>query len=260
MHENDRIGKLAEEIRLAFGLLGRLPVGTGRPSAGETVAASAWAWPLVGGVLAALAGAAGLLATALNLPAPLAAAVALSTLMLLTGALHEDGLADTADGLWGGATPERRLEIMKDSRIGTYGMLALLLVVLLRWSALAALAGAGGGALPAAMVVAGAVSRALMAAAMAGLANARSTGLSALAGRPRSRTALHALALALALALLLSGAAGLIAFLLAALAALAVAALANARIGGQTGDILGAIQQVGETVVLVGLTAAWATG
>jgi adenosylcobinamide-GDP ribazoletransferase len=75
-------------------------------------------------------------------PAPGAPALARAQ-ALATGALHEDGLADSADGLWGGGTRERRLEIMRDSRIGSYGALALILSVLLRWSALAALLDAG---------------------------------------------------------------------------------------------------------------------
>ena len=62
---------------------------------------------------------------------------------LATGALHEDGLADSVDGFWGGATRERRLEIMKDSRIGSYGALALILSVLIRWTALSALLAEG---------------------------------------------------------------------------------------------------------------------
>ena len=105
----------------------------------------------------------------------------MATATLLTGAMHDDGLADSADGLFGGWTPERRLEIMKDSRIGSYGTLALLLVTLLRWSALAVVLAQGHWG---AVLAAGAISRVPMAALMASLPPARVTGLSAATGRP----------------------------------------------------------------------------
>ncbi len=114
-------------------------------------------------------------------PGPVAAAT-LAALALMTGAIHEDGLADTADGLLGGRTPDRRLEIMKDSRIGSFGALALMLVALASWSALAGLM-AQGQHWPA-LLAAAALSRAPMAVLMAALPPARVTGLSAATGRP----------------------------------------------------------------------------
>jgi hypothetical protein len=136
------------------------------------------------GGLAALAGG---LALALGVAPGAAAAVAVGTQAMVTGALHEDGLADSADGLWGGWDKTRRLAIMKDSHIGTYGVLALILVMLLRWTALAALFAQG---TPwAALIAAGALSRAPMAVLMAALPNARGTGLSHSVGRPDGVTA-----------------------------------------------------------------------
>ena len=93
--------------------------------------------PLVGAILGAAAACALFAASALGFPPPLAAPLAIATLVALTGALHEDGLADCADGFGGGATPARKLEIMKDSRIGAFGALALALALYLQIAALA---------------------------------------------------------------------------------------------------------------------------
>ena len=121
------------DIPAALRLLTRLPLpgagGPPRPSA-------AWAWPLAGLIVGTLA--AGIGIAALPLGAGIAAACAMGAQAMLTGAMHEDGLADCADGFWGGWTRERRLAIMKDSAIGTYGTMALLITGLIRWSALMA--------------------------------------------------------------------------------------------------------------------------
>jgi adenosylcobinamide-GDP ribazoletransferase len=190
---------------------------------------------------------------ALGLPPGVAAALALAAMAAATGGLHEDGLADTFDGLWGGRTPAQRLEIMRDSRVGSFGVLALVLVLLVRWQALAALAAGGG--LVAACIAAGALSRAPMAAVMAGLPNARGAGLSQAVGRPAARTALAGAAVALALGLAALGPGALALAVAAALPALWLAAVARARIGGQTGDVLGAAQQLGEAAALAAAAA-----
>ncbi len=253
MAKNDTALFAPGDIRRAASLLSRLPLGQVELGATRPMAASAWAWPLIGALLGALAGLLALLATWLTLPAPLSAALALASLIAMTGALHEDGLADTFDGLWGGQDRARRLEIMKDSRVGSYGVLALLLALILRWSALSALFQAGWILAP--LVAAGALSRAPMALLMARLPNARGAGLAASTGRPEPQTALAALALACAIALLATGPAMLAATFWAGLATLALAGVARAKIGGQTGDILGASQQLAEIAAL----AAFAT-
>lgn len=234
-----------QDLVSAFGLLTRLPVPQGWPMRG---AASAWCWPIVGLAVALIAAAAGSFILTLGMPAGVAAAVTLATSAFVTGAMHEDGLADTTDGLFGGWTRERRLEIMKDSAIGSYGTLALLFTALARWSALTALMATG--AHWAALVAAAAIGRAAMAVTMSALPNARDTGLSKSAGRPDASLAAIACAIAALLALMTTGAATLAILPLAALAALAVALLARARIGGQTGDILGATQFLAETTAL----------
>ncbi|OWU84573.1 hypothetical protein ATO6_12955 [Oceanicola sp. 22II-s10i] len=235
------------DIAAALGLLSRLPL-----NAPLLVPSGVWAFPLAGAVLGALAATAAALALSLGLPPSLAALVALATAVVLTGALHEDGLADVADGFWGGWTTERRLEIMKDSRIGTYGVVALVLSLAARWQALALILGAGHGWT--ALIAAGALSRAAMPAVMTALPHARRDGLSRSVGRPGPRPAWIAAAIAAAIALiLLDLRSALAACVLTLLAALGTATLAKRKIGGQTGDTLGATQQVAEIAILTAL-------
>ncbi|TCR64841.1 cobalamin-5'-phosphate synthase [Bosea sp. BK604] len=189
----------------------------------------------------------------------LAATLAITALALTTGAFHEDGLADTADGLFGGATPERRLDIMKDSRVGSYGAMALGLSLLLRVTALAGiLQAAGDWAGAAAVLVAAAWSRADGVRLLANEVPARATGASAAVGRPSNETAWIAVALALVLGLAVTAASGLplggfaLGLILAGLAAAWLARLARRLIGGQTGDIIGAAQQLSEIAIYCG--------
>lgn len=241
--------RLRDDVLSALALLTRLPLPDHQPRGAE----AAWAWPLVGALLgagAALVAAAG---QALGLPVGVTAAGALACLAALTGALHEDGLADTADGFFGGRDRARRLAIMKDSHIGSFGTLALLLVTLARWSALAALVAAGHGTT--ALIVAGAVSRAPMVALMGSLPNAREFGLSHSTGRPRRTTALAAAAMAAAIALVVMGWLALWLVPVLGVLALAVGRMAMARIGGQTGDVLGASQQLADLAALTALAA-----
>lgn len=245
--------RIPSDLLSAFALLTRLPL----PRHRGTGAASAWAWPLVGAVLGALAAALGSAALWLGVTPGVTAALILAFAALLTGGLHEDGLSDTADGLYGGWTRQRRLEIMKDSRIGSYGMLALLLVTLARWSALTALLVFGGPThgFWAALVAAGALSRAPMVLMMALLPNARGEGLSHATGRPAQAATLAALGLAGAMATLMVGWTALPMAVAALATAVLLSVSALRRIGGQTGDILGASQQLAEAACLAVLSA-----
>lgn len=243
--DTDRARLATQDLVSAFGLLTRLPVPQGWPMRG---AASAWAWPIVGLACGLIAATTGSVALAFGLPAGVAAAVTLATAAIVTGGLHEDGLADTADGLFGGWTRERRLEIMKDSSIGSYGTLALVFTALARWSALTALM--AGGHHWQAVAACAALSRAPMAVLMATLPNARGSGLSASTGKPTTNIALAAIGTATLIAVLTTGATTLALLPVAAMTALAVALIAKSRIGGQTGDILGATQQLTETATL----------
>jgi adenosylcobinamide-GDP ribazoletransferase len=188
-------------------------------------------------------------------PAAVAAGLALAAMMLLTGALHEDGLADCADGLGGGKTGPQALEIMRDSRVGSYGALALVFSVGLRWAALAALA-PGWGVL--ALVLAGGIGRATMVPATALAAYARREGLGrSLAGGASGVEVAAALGTALVLGLI-GGWAGLLALGLALAVAGGFLLYMVRRVGGYTGDGLGAMAQLGEIAVMVVLAGAWA--
>jgi len=242
----------------------RLPVprlpGEGDPHAAPDFIRVPRMLPLAGLVLA-LPGALVLLAAwGLGLGPFLAATLAVATGALITGALHEDGLADVADGFGGGTTRERCLEIMRDSRIGAYGGVALVLALALRIGALATLLDRTGSVAAPALILAAILSRTAALVPMVTLAPARRDGAAAAVGRPGRPALTVAASLAGGLALLgaLLGLPwrGLVAMiLLAALGALAVTALARRRIGGQTGDVIGACQQVAEIAALLGLVA-----
>lgn len=245
---------LRMDIPLAFCLLTRLPMPTLPKDAFHAGARAVWAYGLVGAVLGAGAGIAGLLGLLLGLPADIAAGVVVACLALSTGAMHEDGLSDMFDGFWGGTTVERRLEIMRDSQIGTYGTLALLVVTGLRWMAYAALLPLGIGA-----VLAGAaLSRAVMPIVMRALPHARADGLSRSVGRPERAPVLVGVLATTLLVFALLGPLAVAGLAAALLAALAVLALAKRKIGGQTGDVIGATQQIAELSVLCTLVALMA--
>jgi len=250
-HMTDDEKPALADIAAALALLSRVPVPLSGAPRG---AAASWAWPLAGAVIGALAGGVGALALAIGLPAPLAAGLALAMGPILTGAMHEDGLADSADGLWGGWTPERRLEIMKDSHIGSYGVIALVLSLGLRWVALALLfqAGHGGASL---LIGIAALSRLPMVALAHRLPFARPGGLSARVGAPGVTTLAIAAFVAVLIAISCLGVATVPVLLAISATTFAVGAMAQAKIGGQTGDILGAAQQLGEIAALITLSA-----
>ncbi|WP_151718661.1 adenosylcobinamide-GDP ribazoletransferase [Gemmobacter serpentinus] len=237
------------DLRAGLSLLTRLPLP---PPATFPNPPAVWVWPLVGGLVGTISAGIAMAGLTLGLPANLAAALLLAMSAVLTGALHEDGLADCADGFWGGWTRARRLEIMKDSHIGSYGVMALILVSLGRWSAATVLLGHGHWP---ALIAAAILSRVPMAVLMATLPNARGSGLSAAVGRPTGSMAALAIGVALAAALALTGIAGLGMALAVLSACVGIAALARAKIGGQTGDVLGASQQLAELAAVAAACA-----
>ena len=249
------------DFALATTFLTRLPVplavplatpfGHAEPESGE-LARAARAMPLAGVIVALGGGLVYAAAHAAGLPPSLSALLALGAGVLLTGALHEDGLADTADGFGGGRERAHKLSIMRKSDIGTYGVAAVVFSLGLRAGALAAIAEAG--AVVLALIAAHALARATLPAIMALLPLAREDGLAAGMGRVAPRHAVTAGGLGLVIAWLALGfGAGAIAALAAAAAALLVALIARAQIGGYTGDVLGAAEQAAECAVLIGL-------
>lgn len=256
--EHDKSQLIAwQDVPAALGLLSRLPVPVDAEKATARGAQAAWAYPIAGLVLALIAATLGQFALWLGIPAPLVAGLVLASLIIMTGAMHEDGLADAADGLWGGWEKERRLEIMKDSHIGAYGVIALVLGLGLRWQALSIAIEADW--LWPALIGVAILSRAVMVPLMSLLSNARDGGLSRSVGRPSTKTVLVASGVAAMGALLTLQLAGLVIILIAALSATVCASIARAKIGGQTGDILGATQQITEIALLLTLAVVLTT-
>lgn len=245
------LGARLAELRLAAMVLTRLPMGRLDPA--PTLGAARWAFPLVGACVGLIGWSGFAAALALGASPAMAACVCLGAMALATGGLHFDGLADMADGIGGGRTPEDRLHIMRDSRIGSYGTLALILSVGMRWQ----LIGALGTAAPAALVAAAILSRGGLPVLMHALPPARLDGLGHDAGRGVTATmALASVILAVILALIVAGALKAAAAMAgAALALMLVARLARRQIGGQTGDVLGAAQQAAEIAALIGIAA-----
>jgi adenosylcobinamide-GDP ribazoletransferase len=242
-----------DRLRLAFGFLTRLPVG-GR-GLGAPLASAAPMFPVVGMAVGLAAGVVYVIAHGLGLGPWFAACLAVGAAVIVTGGLHEDGLADVADGFGGGGDRDAKLAIMRDSRIGSYGVIALVLALAMRIGALAAIGHPYH--VLAVLIAAGAVSRAVVVVAMRMMKRARSDGLGAGAGTPGFEGTVTALAIAgIAALVLLLPWAWLLALVLGAGAAVIVALLANRQIGGQTGDVLGAIQQAAEIAVLAAVVMA----
>jgi adenosylcobinamide-GDP ribazoletransferase len=244
---NRRLAELSDAARFFT----RLPLGAGTFEQGA-LARAAWAFPIVGAAVGIIAALAYAIADRLGFPPLAASLIAIGASVLATGGLHEDGLADTADGLGGGGDRAQKLAIMRDSRSGAYGVMALIFSLGLRGAALAALTGSAAGP---ALIAAHAVSRAGIPLVMRFLAPARPDGLGASAGQPDDAAQAWCAGLAVAAALLCLGLSrGGVAVAVAAVAVAVVGLVARRQIGGHTGDVLGAVQQAGEIAVL--LTAA----
>lgn len=226
------------ELRAAFLLLSRLPAGK-LPEPPPKLAQSHWAYPLVGAAIGALAWAVFSVALWVGWSAQLAALLALASAALATGGLHQDGLADFADGVGGGRDRAAKLAIMRDSRIGTYGVLALIFFI-------AAKAGAIAQAMPGLwqFVLIGAASRAAMLGALHHMPSARQDGLGTLAapdlGAPSPLVPVAAI---VGIFAVLAGWSSVMVLVLLAAGALVPAVIAQRKLGGQTGDVLGTIQQ-----------------
>jgi adenosylcobinamide-GDP ribazoletransferase len=221
--------------------------------------------PLTGALIGLLGALALALATSFGIAPLPAATIAIGALLLITGAMHEDGLADLCDGFGGGATPERKLEIMKDSHLGTYGAAALVLSLLMRVGTLAGLAAIDLRLAAAILIAAGAVSRTAGLLPLFLLPPARPFGAGFAAARP-SREAMRIAAMVAALLACMPLFAGanpprvIAASIAAALAAYGVTTLARRQIGGQTGDVAGAAQQAAEIAMLLVFSAGQIIG
>jgi len=243
---------LAENLRFFT----RLPLGgSTRPPDFSKVG---WAAPLAGAIVGSLGATVFLTMRKIGLPGIISATLAVAGEIALTGGLHEDGLADVADGFGGGRDREAKLAIMRDSRIGAYGAIALCLILLLRIEAIGALARPYSAFAAAAFVLAAAAARAAALAPLSWASPARADGVGA------SARALDAS--------VLTGAAGTLAVLATALGLLSLelvraffacvvgaavarlfVTLAQRQIGGQTGDVCGATAEIVQVAVLLAL-------
>ena len=241
------------DLKVATAFLTRLPIRTGDGGGMAALARASRCFPVVGLGIGLIGGVLYALAVALDLPPLLAAIIAVAGTVAVSGALHEDGLADTADGFGGGGDRDRKLQIMRDSRIGTYGVVALVLALGTRVVALASFEDNSDAV--AALILCESASRALIVAVMQRAPLARSDGLAATAGRPTQATMLWTLGLGVIIALAFAGFDGLVAIAVGGAIAWAIAALARRQIGGVTGDVLGAVQQGSEIAMLLALVA-----
>lgn len=239
----------ARSVAAAIAFLTRLPLGRRIDLDGRDVARGALLFPLVGAAIGAAVGGSAILAER-ALPPFAAAAAALAVGALLTGALHLDGLADTADAL-AGRSRERALEIMRDPRIGTYGAIALAFDLLLKVAALGALLERGDALVP--LVAAAALARSTAVPLASFLPYARPEGGvgGVLSGRVSIGTTVGAVVLAAAPALALLGWRGAGMLGAAAVVTLALGLGYRRWLGGVTGDALGAAVEIVETIALL---------
>jgi adenosylcobinamide-GDP ribazoletransferase len=245
----ETVRSLIADLRIAISLSTRIPVRSTAPVAEGDVARASWALPIAGILVGLLGALVYWLSIRLRLQPEPAAMLALAATILVTGAMHEDGLADAADGLGGGKTREQKLEIMRDSRIGSFGACALIVSIVLRWSSLAAIADPRLVAI--ALVTAHAAARAPLPLFMRLLPPARTDGLSVGAGQPPPQSVVIAIVLGLLCLLFSFALSGTLTALIAlAAAVLLFARLVKTQIGGQTGDVLGALEQVCEAATL----------
>jgi len=248
---------LADDLVMALRFFSRLPTGDSpheKPDMARIAMALPFASVLMGLVPAALL-IGGVLA---GLPPYFAAALAVAAMVIVGGGMMEDALADAADGLFGGAAPERRLDILKDSRHGTFGVAALCLFLLLRVTALGSVAALNPLAAAALWLAANIAGRSGSLWLASALPPARSDGASATAGAlPRSRFFVGAVFAALLIFLIGGPATSLVgvitALLAVALVVLGWTAICRKLVGGQTGDLIGAGGALGEVAALTAL-------
>lgn len=250
-------GGWLDDLRLGVAMLTRIPMPHPDGAAPAYFARAQRVFPMVGAAIGGIIGLIYLLLLKTGMPVLAAAALALGAGMLLTGAFHEDGLADLADGFGGGRDRAAKLEIMRDSRIGTYGTLALLVAFAAKLAALASLPPS---AALLGLIATHALSRAPLPAVTLVLPPARRDGLAASAGQPDIFIAACALAIAIVVALLcLPLVDAALAFVVAIAAVSLVAWITQRQIGGYTGDVLGAAQQIAEVALLLFLAIRYGT-
>ncbi len=223
-----------------------LPVANADGSPGERLGRAYF--PAIGAIIGLIAGLVFAAASAVTTPL-LGGAAAVAALSLLTGAIHLDGLADSADGLLARGDVARRLEVMRDPRLGSYGVTAIVVVLLLDLAAITSMSPARA---IAGLVIAGALSRLATLSVVAFAPYVRASGLGVAAWDPRHRRLDLAIgALSAAIACLLDWRRALVALPVVALTALVLVVLARRQVGGATGDVCGATAELSQLATLI---------
>ena len=250
------LGGWLRDLAVAGAFLTRLPFRPTPPVDMADLGPATRVFPLVGLVVGTCGGGALWLAWQLSLQPMACAIIGLALTAWISGGLHEDGLADFADGI-GAGDQARRLAIMRDSRIGTFGVLVLIFSIGLKVMLLAGFAAPGLAA--ATLIGAAAASRGMMPVLMFALRPARVDGLGRDAGRPTKLETGAAVAFAiLILFAFFDWQPALLALVLSLGATAMLGWLAQRRLGGYTGDVLGAAQQIAEVCVFIA-AGAYAT-
>jgi len=242
-----------DDLQICLTFLTRIPVPGGLAISHPSLAQASRFFPIIGALIGVIGAIVLTVFDQLGLPQDVSVLLAIAAMVMVTGGLHEDGLADTADGLGGGATKERSLEIMKDSRIGAFGVLALILAIGLKWAGLVGLS-LGGAAL--AIFMGALISRGVLPLFMRYLPLAKKDGLSADAGQPEfDRTTISVVLTVLVAFIGLGFWLTIGVAIVLALVSVAMTVWVKLKIGGQTGDVLGAFQQVSEISVILTIAA-----
>ncbi|HEV8391991.1 MAG TPA: adenosylcobinamide-GDP ribazoletransferase, partial [Dongiaceae bacterium] len=242
------------ELRLAIGFFTRLPLKSPPGSSGGQIAEAARAFPIAGAVIGLVGSGIYLLAMEIGLSGLLAALLAVAATVIVGGALHEDGLADFADMLGVRGDRDRKLAVMRDSRIGSYGVLALGFSTAIKVSALVSLGEPR--MVAGALIAANVLGRAVLPILMRSLPLARANGLAVEAGKPSAAATYQGLGVALLIAAFACGPGpALVSLVVAIVAAFLVSEVARRQIGGYTGDVLGAAEEVAQLAILVNIVS-----
>ena len=248
-------GSWVQDFLVAVVFLTRLPIRPNFTFDMNALKSACRFFSLVGLIVGGVAGTIYVLAAFIGLPLVVCAILAVAAQIILTGALHEDAIGDVADGFGGGGDKSKKLEIMRDSRVGTYAVVTLIIVVGLKVAVLGTLSDPLKGF--ALLVVAATISRGLIAWALYFLPPARENGLGHGAGRPEIMAPLTSTVLIVLISILVFGPQiGAVALLSGIVGASIMGAIAMRQVGGQTGDVLGAIQQLAEVCILIACLAA----
>ena len=233
--------------------LTRIPAPPWPKASSYKISECSWGFPIAGVLVALIGGIAFSFCSWLNLPSLVSGLVAIVTMTIATGGLHEDGLADFVDGIFGGETPKKRMEIMSDSRIGVFGTIAIIFSFICRASLITAIEKPL--LVLGALTAAAAISRAMLPIIMSFSQPAKTTGIAFEFGKPSLIDWCGGIALAVFIVILSAPAAWLMCLITAVLGAVIIAWISEKKIQGYTGDSLGASQQISELFALAIITS-----